>query len=99
MAKTDYQATYKKSRSSTQLMSDGACILPLLIDALNDRKNRLLLTAQVGLPDNQFEAYRKILLDELGRNGFERDLEEILKQQTEENGMGRQIQAGKEVPK
>jgi|GEM_PF-1229119 len=98
MTRAYYQdRTYQKS--SRQQIYDGACILPLLIVALNERKNRLLLTAQVGLPDNQFEAYRKILLDELGRNGFERDLEEILKQQTEGNGTGRQIQAGKEVPK
>ncbi len=75
-----------------------AALLPLILDKLNERKNRLLLTAQVGLPENQFEAYRKILLDELGRNGFEKDLEEVLRH-TERQGTGRNIQAGKEVPK
>ena len=59
------------------------------MDKLNERKNRLLLTAQVGLPENQFEAYRKILLDELGRNGFEKDLEEVLMQHMERLGTGR----------
>ena len=73
-------------------------LLPLIMDKLNERKNRLLLTAQVGLPENQFDAYRKILLDELGRNGFEKDLEEVLKQYTERNGTGRNTQAGKGVP-
>lgn len=73
--------------------------LPLIIDKLNERKNRLLLTAQVGLPENQFDAYRKILLDELGRNGFEKDLEEVLLQHTERQGMGRNTHAGKGVPK
>ena len=77
----------------------NANLLPLLIDKLNERKNRLLLTAQVGLPENQFDAYRKILLDELGRNGFEKDLEEALMQHTERNGTGRNILAGKGVPK
>lgn len=89
--------TYKNT--SGQVMMSVAGMLTLVIDALNERKNRLLLTAQVGLPDNQFEAYRKILLDELGRNGFEQDLEKILMQHTEWNGTSRPIHAGKEVPK
>lgn len=55
-------------------------LLTLILDKLNERKNRLLLTAQVGLPENQFDAYRTILLDELGRNGFEKDLEKVLLQ-------------------
>lgn len=57
--------------------------LQLIQDKLNERKNRLLLTAQVGLPEHQFDAYRKILLDELGRNGLEKDLEEVLMQHFE----------------
>jgi len=74
-------------------------LLPSILCKLNERKNRLLLTAQVGLPENQFDAYRTILLDELGRNGFEKDLEEVLMQHTERNGTGRNTHAGKEVPK
>lgn len=94
----DYQKhTYKKSSGQIKMLV--ASMLTPVIDALNERKNRLLLTAQVGLPDNQFEAYRKILLDELGRNGFEQDLEKILTQHTEWNGTSRPIHAGKEVPK
>jgi len=76
-----------------------AALLPLILGKLDERKNRLLLTAQVGLPENQFDAYRKILLDELGRNGFEKDLEEVLLQHTERQGMGRNTHAGKGVPK
>lgn len=72
--------------------------LSLILDKLNERKNRLLLTAQVGLPENQFDAYRTILLNELGRNGFEKDLEEVLMQYTERNGTGRHTHAGKGVP-
>lgn len=77
----------------------AAAILQLILDRLNERKNRLLLTAQVGLPANQFDAYRTILLNELGRNGFERDLEEVLKQYQEGIGEGRNTHAGKEVLK
>ena len=76
-----------------------AGLLPLILGKLDERKNRLLLTAQVGLPENQFDAYRKILLDELGRNGFEKDLEEVLMQHMDRNGTGRNTQAGKGVPK
>lgn len=74
-------------------------LLPLILGKLDERKNRLLLTAQVGLPENQFDAYRKILLDELGRNGFEKDLEEVLMQHMERQGTGRNTHAGKGVPK
>ena len=81
------------------MVSNAATLLPLIIGMLNERKSRLLLTAQVGLAGSQFEAFRKLLLDELGRNGFEKDLEEALKQHTERNGTGRNIHAGKEVPK
>lgn len=74
-------------------------MLAEILERLSERKNRLLQVAQVGLPNNQFEAYRKILLDELGKNGFERDLEKVLMQQTVRSGTGRPIHAGKEVPK
>ena len=77
----------------------AAVFFQLVLDRLNERKNRLLLTAQVGLPANQFDAYRTILLNELGRNGFEKDLEEVLKQHMEWSGEGRNIHAGKEVLK
>lgn len=73
-------------------------LFDMILKLLGMRKNRLLLTAQVGMPANQFDAYRQILLDELGRNGFEGDLEKVLMQYKERNGTGRNIQAGKEVP-
>ena len=77
----------------------AAVVFQLALDRLNERKNHLLLAAQVGLPANQFDAYRTILLNELGRNGFEKDLEEILKQCMEWSGEGRNTHAGKEVLK
>ena len=73
-------------------------LLQLILGKLNERKNRLLLIAEVGLPDKQFIAYRKAFLDELGKNGFEKDLEEVL-QHMERTGTGRNTHAGKEVPK
>jgi hypothetical protein len=77
----------------------AALPLPLLIAKLNARKNRLLLVLQASISQpHQYEAVRKIVLDELGRDGFEKELEEAL-QHTERNGTGRNTQAGKEVPK
>lgn len=74
-------------------------MLAEILEKLSERKNRLLQVAQVGLSDNQFKAYRTILLNELGRNGFEQDLEEILKQQAVGDGTGRNNQARKGVPR
>lgn len=34
----------------------AAAIFQLILDRLNERKNHLLLAAQVGLPANQFDA-------------------------------------------
>jgi hypothetical protein len=77
----------------------AAINLPPLVAKLNARKNRLLLVLQACMPQqHQFEAVRKIVLDELGRDGFEKELEEAL-QHTERNGEGRNTHAGKEVPK
>lgn len=73
--------------------------LPLIVAKLNARKNRLLLVLQACIgQQHQYEAVRKLVLDELGRDGFEKELEEVL-QHMERNGQGRNIHAGKEVPK
>ena len=77
----------------------AAAMLPVMLGKLNERKNRLLQYAQVGMSQSQFEAFRKLLLDELGKNGYEKELEEALEQHRERTGTGRNIHAGKEVPK
>ena len=46
--------------------------------ALNSRKSKLLDMAQAALPESQFGAFRKLVLNELGRQGFEQDMERIL---------------------
>ncbi|HUW36285.1 MAG TPA: hypothetical protein VMV91_03045 [Rhodocyclaceae bacterium] len=77
----------------------AATALPSLIAMLNAHKKRLLQAAQVGFAQqHQFDAFRSILLDELGRDGFEKELEEAL-QHKERNETGRHTHAGKEVPK
>lgn len=66
-----------------------------IVSKLNVRKNRLLLVLQASIAQqHQFEAVRKIVLDELGNNGFQKELEEAL-QHTERQGMGGNTHAKK----
>ncbi len=59
-------------------------LLPAIIAALNGRKNALLLFAQASLPPQQFEAFRKLLLRELGKDGLERELVRIIAEHDQE---------------
>ena len=65
-------------------------MLQRILDALNPHKRELLLLAEAVLPPQQFAAYRKLLLNRLGRQGFELELEHIIaendKQQRNGNG-------------
>lgn len=45
---------------------------------LNARKNRILLIAQSSLPEHQFQAFKKLFLDELGERGLEKELKPLL---------------------
>ncbi len=61
-------------------------ILPLV----NARLNRVLLIAQAALPEHQFEAFRRLILDEFGRAGLIRDLDTIpVESGQERHGPGR----------
>ena len=61
-------------------------ILPLV----NARLNRVLLIAQAALPEHQFEAFRRLILDEFGRAGLIRDLDTIADaSRPERHGTGR----------
>lgn len=54
-------------------------LLELVETLLNRRKNKLLLAAQSAMPADQFKGYRKQLLNELGKSGFRKDLENELR--------------------
>lgn len=47
-----------------------------VLDALRPRMNKLLTIAETALPPSQFQAYRKLFLSEMGRDGFEKVLRE-----------------------
>lgn len=48
---------------------------------INARKNRVLTIAQAALPESQYQAFKKLFLDEMGERGLERDLETLLNKQ------------------
>lgn len=75
-------------------------LLALLLTAINARKARVLMVAEVALPEGQFKAYRSVVLDEFGRKGLESDLERIVADYERRNGKeaGGPTHAGKEVP-
>ena len=56
-------------------------LFPLIKDSLNMRKNRVLTIAQSSLPEHQFQAFKKLYLDEMGERGFETELKQLLEKQ------------------
>lgn len=61
-----------------------------VVPLVNARLNRVLLIAQAALPEHQFEAFRRLILDEFGRGGLIKDLDTVLDERRQErNGMGR----------
>ena len=44
---------------------------------ISSKLNRVLLVAETALPATQFQAYRKIVLDEFGKNGRAQDLDKL----------------------
>ncbi len=51
--------------------------LEQVLTLLEARKNRVLTYAQIGLPEQQFRAFRKAFLDEFGKSGLESELEQL----------------------
>lgn len=46
---------------------------------INGHLNRVLLVAESSLSQSQFQAFRKLTLDEFGRNGLGKELDRIFK--------------------
>lgn len=59
-----------------------------VVSTYNDVRKRVLLYAQSSLPQSQFEAFRKLILDEFGRNGAEGKVEKMFQDFMERNGQG-----------
>lgn len=75
-------------------------LLDVLMEAVNARMARMLLYAEMALPERQFRPYRRGVLKEFGHDGLERDFAQIVADHERRNGKesGRPIHAGKEVP-
>jgi len=63
-----------------------ASLLSALLALLNRRKNNVLLIAQASLPEHQYQAFKKLFLNEFGERGLETDLKKLL---NEQQGMDR----------
>jgi len=56
-------------------------------EIINNKLNYILLVGQSSLPENQFKAFRKLILDSLGEKGLGRELERIFNE-SERQGKG-----------
>jgi hypothetical protein len=62
--------------------------LPQVIEAIKPRINRVLLFAQASLPEHQFQAFRKLVLDEFGNSGLNIDLTQLFEQKPLQDRQG-----------
>lgn len=56
---------------------------------LNARLNQILLIAESSLSASQFQAFRKLTLNEFGKNGMGKDLDRVFGVNTARHGSGR----------
>ncbi len=56
----------------------AAHLLKSIKALLDVRKSKILTYAQIAMTENQFKAYRSLVLDELGKNGLESELDQLL---------------------
>lgn len=66
--------------------------LDAIKNLINPRKNKILDIAQSSLSESQFNAFRKLLLAELGKSGLESDLERLFSEHATRTGKARQGQ-------
>jgi hypothetical protein len=50
--------------------------------------NRVLLMAESSLSESQFKAYRKLVLDEFGQSGFDKELDTMFKREVQRERQG-----------
>ena len=71
--------------------------LDSIVALLNQRKARVLRYAEAALPETQFRAFRGLVLDELGREGLEGDLERLMAERNKGPDRAGQYMQRKEV--
>lgn len=65
----------------------GASLYQSVSALLNARKSRVLLIAQASLSEHQYQAFKKLFLDEFGERGLEKELKPLLLEK--QHGMAR----------
>lgn len=48
-----------------------------IVEAVNPRVTRVLTIAEAALPESQYKPFRKLVLDEFGKSGLEKELERL----------------------
>ncbi|MGP1680079.1 MAG: hypothetical protein ACTS6J_23345 [Burkholderiales bacterium] len=56
-------------------------MLETIKQRINQRVNRVLLIGQSSLSQSQYEAFRKLVLDEFGRSGLATELDRVWREQ------------------
>ncbi len=64
-------------------------LLTVILEALNKRKRRMLDGIELTISPPLFPPVRKRILRELGKDEFEKELEQIIKQYVERHGKGK----------
>ena len=59
-----------------------------IMDLLRMHINRVLLIAEASLTESQFKAYRKLILDEFGQSGLEKELDTMFKREIQRERQG-----------
>ncbi len=64
-------------------------LLVAILEALSKHKRRMLDGIELSLPPPLYPPVRKRILRELGKDEFEKELEQIIKKFTDQHGKGR----------
>jgi hypothetical protein len=59
-----------------------------IMELLRMHINRVLLIAESSLTESQFKAYRKLILDEFGQSGLEKELDTMFKREIQKERQG-----------
>jgi len=64
-------------------------LLPAILALLNTRKNRVLLLAEAAMPPTQFQAFRRLFLNEFGKSGLEQELVRVFVEGSDKDRHGK----------
>jgi len=65
---------YEAQQGALMMMN----VTQIVLDLLNARKSKILLIAEAALPQSQYQAFRKLFLNEFGHSGLEGELVKVI---------------------